>query len=87
MSKPLTFAVWVRRMALYAAVVVAALVVLPWIGPVRVTPGNVLAEWRRPAEPQVAWAVLCHQRLPRVLLGLCVGAALGMAGQDRKSVV
>lgn len=80
MSKPLTFAVWVRRMALYAAVVVAALVVLPWIGPVRVTPGNVLAEWRRPAEPQVAWAVLCHQRLPRVLLGLCVGAALGMAG-------
>jgi iron complex transport system permease protein len=67
-------------MALYGMSAAVALVVLPWIGPVAISPRGVCQEWRAADGRAPQSDILLAQRVPRVLLGMCIGAALGMAG-------
>ncbi len=57
---------------LVAATALAALTAL-WIGPVRVSPGDLITD-------EVARVILFELRLPRIVAALLIGAALGAAG-------
>ncbi|MCX7847551.1 MAG: iron ABC transporter permease, partial [bacterium] len=70
---------WWRIMAAYGALVVIVLCVAPWWGATRLSWGEVWAAWRGGGDVSV-WLIFIDQRVPRVLLGLVVGMALGMAG-------
>jgi iron complex transport system permease protein len=71
---------WIRVMTVYIALVVVVLCVAPWFGPTRVSPGSVISESLGRSPATVQSIIFYQQRVPRVLLGLCVGAALGLAG-------
>ncbi len=78
-ARPLTCGRWLRIMAWYAAAVVCVLLAAPWFGATALTWRDVWAAWRDGGAGS-AWLIFAHQRVPRVLLGMTVGAALGMAG-------
>jgi len=67
-------------MALYITLAVVVLGVAPWFGPTRISPATVISESLGRSPATVQSTIFYHQRVPRVLLGLCVGAALGLAG-------
>jgi len=85
--KALTRARWLRVMVRYGAVAGLALAILPWIGPVSVTPRGIYHEWRSASAGAPQRDILLTQRMPRVLLGVCIGAALGMAGASFQALL
>jgi iron complex transport system permease protein len=77
---PLQGTRWLRIMAIYTALTLVVVCAAPWFGPTRITPAGVYSECTGREEASVQSTIFFHQRFPRVLLGLCVGAALGLAG-------
>jgi iron complex transport system permease protein len=73
-----SFAAW---LAGFAALFLAALVVLPFIGPSRLDLASI---WNR-REPD--WSILTQLRLSRTLLGLFAGGALALAGSLLQSML
>lgn len=71
-----------RTVALVVAVAVLAVVVLASLalGTRHIAPGDVLAALVDPVTGNADHAVVRDQRVPRTLVGLVVGAALGLAG-------
>lgn len=78
-AHPLTRARWLRSMAWYTLAVIVLLCVAPWYGATPLSWRDVWAAWRDSGDTS-AWVIFAYQRVPRVLLGIVVGAALGMAG-------
>jgi len=79
MHKPLTFKNWILILVLYSLAAVAALALAPWFGAVKLSPLDVFQDIFSGNE-NVNSLIFFNQRLPRVLLGFCVGASLGFAG-------
>lgn len=78
-THPLTRARWLRSMAWYTLAVIVLLCVAPWYGATPLSWRDVWAAWCDSGDTS-AWVIFAYQRVPRVLLGIVVGAALGMAG-------
>lgn len=78
-THPLTRARWLRSMAWYTLAVIVVLCVAPWYGATSLSWRDVWMAWHDGGDTS-AWVIFAYQRVPRVLLGLVVGAALGMAG-------
>ena len=77
--EPLTFSRWARILSVYFLTALAVALVAPWFGAVSISLRSVLDSIASGTETIEAMIFL-QQRVPRVLLGLCVGAALGLAG-------
>ncbi len=77
---PLHFTRWMRIISIYLLLAAAMLCIAPWFGPTHISPAQVAAEVTGRQHSSIQSTVFFHQRLPRVLLGFCVGAALGLAG-------
>ncbi len=70
----------VARLGLWLGLVLALLSVLSLlVGRVWMSPGQLLGAWRVDADPLAA-LILTELRLPRTVLALLVGAALGLSG-------
>ncbi|MCX7036208.1 MAG: iron ABC transporter permease [Proteobacteria bacterium] len=70
----------VARLGLWLGLVLALLSVLSLlVGRVWMSPGQLLGAWRLDADPLAA-LILIELRLPRTVLALLVGAALGLSG-------
>ncbi len=70
----------VTRLGLWLGLVLALLSVLSLlVGRVWMSPGQLLGAWRVDADPLAA-LILIELRLPRTVLALLVGAALGLSG-------
>jgi iron complex transport system permease protein len=70
----------VARLGLWLGLVLALLSVLSLlVGRVWMSPGQLLGAWRVDADPLAA-LILIELRLPRTVLALLVGAALGLSG-------
>ncbi len=80
MRAPLTWSRWLRTIAVYGAVGAGALCIAPWFGQTPTSPRQVLAHLFSNAGDGQQALIFVQQRVPRVLLGFLVGAALGMAG-------
>jgi len=61
--------------------------VSPWFGAVSISPQKVLTESFENQKQNVEATIFFQQRMPRVLLGFLVGAALGMAGAACQSLL
>jgi iron complex transport system permease protein len=72
-------AVAAKLFALFALVVVCALAGIAF-GAVALSPADLVAALFHPSSSDLASTVLWDIRLPRVLIGACVGAGLGVAG-------
>jgi len=77
--QPLTRARWLRIMAWYTAALIIVAAIAPWFGATPLSWREVWAAWREGGGSS-AWLIFAQQRVPRVLLGIVVGMALGMAG-------
>lgn len=78
-TRPLTRARWLRSMLWYTLAVALVLCVAPWYGATPLSWRDVWGAWHDGGDAS-AWVIFAYQRVPRVLLGMVVGAALGMAG-------
>lgn len=76
---PLTPRRWSRTIVCYALLTLLVALCAPWFGPVPLHPPTLLRALFS-GESTVATSILWDQRVPRVLLGICVGASLGIAG-------
>jgi len=79
MTKPLTSKDWILTLAIYFVIAAVALAVAPWFGAVKINVANVLQNLFSDNE-SINSIIFFRQRVPRVLLGFCVGASLGLAG-------
>ena len=70
-----------RRCSLlcYIGALMAALLVLPWIGAETLNLPDVMA-YLRDGEPTAHGLILIHQRIPRILLAVLIGGSLALAG-------
>jgi len=78
-QRPLTLRNWLFTIAIYFIIAVIALAVTPWFGAVKINVAGVLQNIFSDDE-SINSMIFFRQRVPRVLLGFCVGAALGVAG-------
>jgi iron complex transport system permease protein len=78
--RPLTFARWSRVLLWYAGFAVVVLCLAPWAGPTQLPWRQVWAELTGQAPYSEIGEIFLNQRVPRVLLGLLAGGALGLAG-------
>jgi len=78
-QRPLTLRNWLFTIAIYFIIAVIALAVTPWFGAVKINVAGVLQNIFSDDE-SIHSMIFFRQRVPRVLLGFCVGAALGVAG-------
>jgi iron complex transport system permease protein len=76
----LTLARWVRVLAWYLATVVVVACVTPWAGPTPLPWRRVWLELTGGAPASELSTIFLSQRVPRVLLALLAGGALGLAG-------
>ena len=79
MTKPLTFKNWILTLTIYVVIAGVALAITPWFGAVKINVANVLQNLFSDNE-SINSIIFFRQRVPRVLLGFCVGASLGLAG-------
>ena len=79
MPKPLTSKTWLLTLTIYFVIALAAVMITPWFGAVKINIANVLQNLFSDNE-SVNSMIFFRQRVPRVLLGFCVGASLGLAG-------
>ena len=86
-KQTLTFTNWIKILSLYFFIAIAAVTVSPWFGAVSVSPQKVLSESFGNQKESIETTIFFQQRLPRVLLGFLVGAALGMAGAACQSLL
>lgn len=70
---------WLCIISGYLALVVLVVCVAPWFGATPLSWRDVWEGWRSDHACS-AWIIFAYQRIPRVLLGVVVGMALGMAG-------
>ncbi len=79
MSGPLTVRRWLRTLAVYFALFVAAMLISPLIGSEHVSASKAVRQLLS-GQHEVLAHILFYQRVPRVILGLLAGGALAMAG-------
>jgi len=86
-KQTLTFTSWFKILSLYFFIAIAAVTISPWFGAVSISPQKVLSESFENQKKSIETTIFFQQRLPRVLLGFLVGAALGMAGAACQSLL
>ncbi|RLD09887.1 MAG: iron ABC transporter permease [Chlamydiae bacterium] len=79
MTKPLTFKNWLLTLTIYIVIAAVALGVTPWFGAVKINVASILRDFFSNNE-SINSMIFFRQRVPRVVLGFCVGASLGLAG-------
>ena len=78
-QKPLTLKNWLLTLAIYFLIALAAIMVTPWFGAIQINISDIFHNLFSDKE-SINSMIFFRQRVPRVLLGFCVGAALGLAG-------
>jgi len=67
-----------KHFLFYLLLFITVIVITPWIGPEKTTPGAILQHIQGPSNPQ--GEIFFFQRLPRLILALLTGGALALVG-------